>query len=415
MKLIGPFTQVLTLHQLPLKGSLKDDQLEIIPDGGVLVRGGEIQSVGNWKALRRQYPEAKMEEVDGPSVAMPGLIDAHTHICFAGSRAMDYAARNDGKSYLDIQQAGGGIWSTVQHTREASLDELTRLTTQRIQRLNEHGITTVEVKSGYGLNVEEELKMLRCINTVKEANTANIDLISTCLAAHIKPKDFEGTHATYLQYLVEELVPHVQAEKLTTRFDIFVEEGAFDPMISKVYLEQIKLLGFDLTIHGDQFSTGGSRLAVEVGARSVDHLEASGAQEIEFLSKSDVVPVALPGASLGLGCAFAPARKLLDAGCSLAIASDWNPGSAPHGELLTQAALLGAHQKLSSAEVIAALTFRAAHALGLGDRGSLSAGKLADVVSFPCTDYREVLYHQGSLKVSQVWKRGGLLSPTSKS
>ncbi|MCV9389381.1 imidazolonepropionase [Reichenbachiella ulvae] len=409
MKLIGPFTQVLTMNQLPIKGSLKDEQLEIISDGGILVQDGKILSLGSWKELRASHPNAELEQVEDPAVALPGFIDAHTHICFGGSRAMDYAARNNGKSYLEIQKAGGGIWSTVQHTRAASQEELTALMQQRIQRLNQNGITTVEVKSGYGLSVEEELKMLRSIQSAKDTNRANMDIISTCLAAHIKPRDFDGDHAAYLQYILDQLAPVVKEKRLAQRFDIFVEDGAFDPAISKPYLEQLKDMGFELTIHGDQFTTGGSQLAVEVGARSVDHLEASGEKEIELLSKSEVVPVALPGASLGLGCGFTPARKLLDAGCSLAIASDWNPGSAPHGELLTQAALLGAQQKLSAAEVLSGMTFRVANALGLNDRGRLTEGSLADFITFPCEDYREILYHQGSLKVGEVWKRGKML------
>ena len=165
-------------------------------------------------------------------------------------------------------------------------------------------------------------------------------------------------------------------------------------------------MGFDLVVHADQFTTGGSRIAVETGALSADHLEASTDIEIKQLAASDTVAVVLPGASLGLGIGFAPARKLLDAGASMAIASDWNPGSAPMGDLLTQAAILGAFEKLSTAETFAALTFRAAKALNLNDRGTIEPGKLADMQAFPCADYREILYHQGKLKPAKVWKRG---------
>jgi len=175
---------------------------------------------------------------------------------------------------------------------------------------------------------------------------------------------------------------------------------------SRNYLLALQKEGFDITVHGDQFSTGGSQVAIDVNARSVDHLEASGEVEIEALSKSEVIPVALPGASIGIGCAFTPARKLLDAGCSLAIASDWNPGSAPQGNLLTQASILSCFEKLSASEVFSGITFRAAQALNLIDRGRLTKGQLADIVAFPTTDFRDILYHQGELKASHVWKKG---------
>ncbi|MEL6922801.1 MAG: imidazolonepropionase [Bacteroidota bacterium] len=403
--LFGPFREMLPLRALPQRGPLKDEQLEILPNAGLVVEAGRIVALGNFEALRKQYrdQELQVEEQQAALVLLPGFVDAHTHLCWAGSRARDYAARNNGKSYQEIAKAGGGIWDTVQQTRNASEAELVNLTTQRLDRHLRSGITTVEIKSGYGLSVNDELKILRAIQQAAAAHSA--DVVPTCLAAHIVPKDYKDAN-TYLRDILDELVPQVQAEQLARRFDIFVEEGAFDPKTATPYLQKLRGLGFQLTVHGDQFSTGGSAVAVNCGALSVDHLEVSGEKEIQLLAGSDTVPVALPGASIGLGCAFTPARRLLDAGCALAIASDWNPGSAPQGNLLMQAAVLGAYEKLSAAEVFAGLTFRAARALGLSHTGHLAKAAKADFIAFATDDYREILYQQGSLMPRHVWKNG---------
>ncbi|SDA83628.1 imidazolonepropionase [Algoriphagus alkaliphilus] len=405
-KLIGPITQVLTMERLPLKGALKDEQLEILENAGILIEGEKILEVGSWQSLKKEFPQAELFELEGNFVAMPGLIDCHTHSCFGGSRAGDFAMRNAGKTYLEIAQAGGGIWDTVTQTRKLRLEELAEKTVLNANRHLSDGVTTIEVKSGYGLSVEEELKMLRAIQLANQSTPA--DLISTCLAAHMKPRDYEGTNSEYLQHISSELFPILKTEKLTNRIDAFVEKSAFSPEEIAPYFKKAREMGFDLTVHADQFTTGGSKVAVEFGALSADHLEASTASEIWLLTTSNTISVALPGASIGLGCTFTPARKLLDQGGALAIASDWNPGSAPMGDLLAQASILATFEKLSAAEVLAGITFRAAAALGLEDRGKLKAGLLADFVLFPTADYREILYHQGKMKPEMVWKIGSL-------
>jgi imidazolonepropionase len=243
--------------------------------------------------------------------------------------------------------------------------------------------------------------MLRVISNARAYTPAT--LVSTCLAAHIKPRDFEGSPHEYLAMLVQGLLPALKNENLANRVDIFTEETAFSVPESRWYLQQAKSLGFDITIHADQFSTGGSALAVEMGAASADHLEASGQAEIQALAQSHTVAVVLPGASLGLGMHYAPARKLLDAGACVAIASDWNPGSAPMGDLLMQASVLAAAEKLTTAETFAGLTSRAAAALHLYDRGSIAPGKKAHFQAYACADFREILYHQGKMKPVQVW------------
>lgn len=395
-KLIGPFTQILTLAGLGMKGALKDDDLQIIPKGGVVIENGLILAVDDFEALRKENPSTPIQEITGDHVLLPGFVDCHTHICFAGSRAKDYAMRIQGKTYLEIAKAGGGIWDSVTQTRAADEALLEELLLQRIERHLSEGVTTIEIKSGYGLETQSELKQLRAI--AKAATKTRASLISTCLAAHMVPKDFNGGQSEYLNYVFHDLLPVIKNENLSNRVDIFIEESAFDANNALIYLNRAKQMGFDITVHADQFTTSGSAIAVKLGAVSADHLEASKDPEIKLLTNSDTVAVVLPGASLGLGMHYAPARKLLDAGTCLAIASDWNPGSAPMGDLLMQAAVMSAAEKLNTAEVFAGLTFRAAKALRLDDRGILAPGMRADMQAYPTNDYREILYHQGKLK-----------------
>ena len=392
---------------LSLKGAISDSQLRIFEDAGILVANGKIQEIGNFEDLSKRPNNIEIQELKGNHTCLPGLIDSHTHICFGGSRANDYAMRNAGMSYLEIAKAGGGIWDTVTQTRKATQEELIKRTTKLANRHLKSGVTTIEVKSGYGLSVDEELKMLRAI----AATNANVsaDLISTCLAAHMLPKDYEGNQTEYLAEISEKLFPILKDENLTNRIDAFIEESAFSAEQIAPYFQKAKSLGFDITVHADQFSTSGSKVAIDFQAISADHLEASTQKEVDLLASSTIIATALPGASIGLGCDFTPARKILDAGGALAIASDHNPGSAPMGDLLTQAAILGTFEKLSNAEVIAGITFRAAAALNLKDRGQLAKGFNADFIGFHTDNYQEILYNQGNFKPCMVWKNGELV------
>ena len=404
MKLSGPFKQIVTLNNLPLKGKLNDNDLVVISDGGILTENGTVIEVDNFKVLKQKFPDSEIDLIENEQIAIPAFVDAHTHICFGGNRANDFAMRNSGKTYLEIAESGGGIWSSVQHTRAASEEELIDGILKRVSILLKQGITTIEIKSGYGLNVDEELKMLRAIKKAQTKTAAT--LIPTCLSAHLKPKDFEGNSKDYLNYIIDEILPKVKVENLAKRVDIFIEKSAFQPEESKEFLLKAKKLGFQITVHADQFTAGSSRIAVEVGAKSADHLEATIDEDIEFLANSETVAIALPGASLGLGEPFSPARKILDKGGILAIATDWNPGSAPMGNLVTQASILSTYQKLSTAEVLAAITFRAAYALDLEDRGILAKGKKADFITFETDNFQNILYNQGSLAPSKVYING---------
>lgn len=397
-------SQLVTMAELPDRGPLQDKDLRVIADAGILMANGTIEAVGTFEALKTTHPDAEVYLLEGKHTCLPGFIDAHTHICFGGSRAKDYALRNAGKSYLEIARAGGGIWDTVTKTRALSQEALAKSTAKLANRHLKNGTTTIEVKSGYGLSVAEELKMLRAIRSAQGATKAT--LIPTCLAAHTLPKDGQHSASSYLKQMAAELLPQIKAEQLATRVDAFIEQSAFSAEDIAPYFETARQLGFDLTVHADQFSTGGSAVAINMGALSADHLEASTPKEITLLAQSKTVATVLPGASLGLGLPFAPARQLLDAGAILAIASDHNPGSAPMGDLLTQAALLGAYEKLTHAEVLAGLTVRAAMALGLTDRGQLVPGQRADFILFHTADYSEILYNQGNLKPCVIFKDG---------
>jgi imidazolonepropionase len=274
----------------------------------------------------------------------------------------------------------------------------------RAQQLLKQGITTIEVKSGYGLNAPSELKMLRSIR--EAAKITKADLVSTCLAAHIKPKDFKGSAKQYLDSIVDEILPVIQNEKLSNRTDIYIDDGAFSAIDGRYYLQKAKEMNFDLVVHADQFAPGGLMLALELNALSADHLETTGYGDMKALAQSSVIPVLLPGSSLGLGAGYAPARKMLNAGTSMVIASDWNPGSAPMGKLLTQASLLGIYEKLTMAETLASLTCRAAPALRLNDRGIIRTGMIADIIAFPCSNYRDIVYYQGGMMPEAIWKSG---------
>ena len=388
------------MANLPERGAISDNSLEIIDDGGVVIEDGKIIEVGDFLSLSKNNLDVR--EITYPCVLLPGFIDSHTHVCHYGNRSDEYAKRNSGISYQQILEEGGGIHNTMNSTSNSTDEQLTDDTLNRLKRHFQEGVLTCEVKSGYAPNLEDEVRMLRIINEIDSSN--DIDLIPTCLAAHVTPKKYESSKK-YLDSIVNDLLPIIKEENLSNRVDIFIEEKAFSVTEASNFLEKIKS-DFYITAHANQFTSGGLKVGVDNGAVSVDHLEVITDQEIDYLSKSDTTGVVLPGCSLGLGIPFAPARKLLDYNCKVSIASDWNPGSAPMGDLLMQASLLGSTEKLSNAEVLAGITCRAANALSLEDRGSLENGKIADMIGFKTNDFRDILYNQGKLKPSFICKRG---------
>ena len=261
MKLIGPFKQIVTLANLSLRGKLSDEQLEIITDGGILIDQDKIFKVGNFNILQSENQNAQIEEIKGEQIALPAFTDSHTHICFGGNRANDFAMRNAGKTYLEIAESGGGIWSSVQHTRNVSEEELLKTLLERINVLLSLGITNIEVKSGYGLDVENELKMLRIIKKAQSQTVAT--LVPTCLSAHLKPRDFDGDNKAYLDYILNEILPKVKEENLSQRVDIFIEKSAFQPEESKEFLLKTKDLGFEIVNVGGIANFNGAKLTFQ--------------------------------------------------------------------------------------------------------------------------------------------------------
>ena len=399
-ELIGPFSQIITMVNLPERGAISDNSLEIIEDGGVVIENGKINEVGDFSLLNKNGLD--IIEIRYPCVLLPGFIDSHTHVCHYGNRSDEYAKRNSGISYQQILAEGGGIHNTMNSTSNCTDDQLRDSTLKRLKRHFREGVLTCEVKSGYAPSLEDEIRMLKIINKIDSDN--EIDLIPTCLAAHVTPKKYESSKK-YLDSILNELLPKIKKENLSNRVDIFIEEKAFSVSEAHHFLKHVKN-DFSITAHTNQFSSGGLKVGVDNGAVSVDHLEVISDDEINYLSKSNTTGVVLPGCSLGLGIPFAPARKLLDNNCKVSIASDWNPGSAPMGDLLMQASLLGSKEKLSNAEVLAGITCRSANALSLIDRGSLDEGKIADMIGFETNDFRDILYNQGKLKPSFICKRG---------
>ena len=412
--LIGPFSQILTLRNLSLYGSLRDDDLDVIQEGGLIVQEGRIKEVGFYndlyQKLKKNGDPFHIHELSSPCVCTPGLVDAHTHLCYAGSRARDFTDRLNGISYLEISRRGGGIKETMRKTRQASEDSLIQENLARLHRHLHQGITTVEIKSGYGLSVEAELKQLRAIQKLNTLTPQT--LIPTCLAAHVCPSEWTSS-SEYLHHLKSDLLPQVLKENLASRIDVFVEEGAFGIQEARSYLKHALQMGFEGVVHADQFERGGAQLAGELKVKSADHLEVSKEEDLLALHKGNVSALVLPGASMGLGCGFAPARKMLDLGLSVAIASDWNPGSAPMGHLLLQASVLGTFECLSSAEIWSGITFRAAHALGLSQVGRLEHGYKADYLIYEIQDYREIIYQQGMLNPREVWCGGNQVDLSS--
>lgn len=398
MELWGPFAQVVTLRNLPEEGKIFDTQLEVIPHGGILVDKDHIVDIKPFSQFKEEY---RRVPVPYPSIVMPGFVDAHTHLLYAGTRAHEYALKLQGKTYLDIARMGGGILHTVKQTRSStSLEDQLK---KRLKKQALNGTTTIEIKTGYGLSVKDEINQLKILNEIESP----IDIVPTCLAAHVLPPEFTSAKE-YLGVLVDELLPLIHP--YTKRIDIFVDESAFPEKEGFEYLQAAKKMGFSVIVHADQFRKGGAMMAASLSALSADHLETSTEEEIIALKTRKVIPIVLPGASLGLGLPFPKARLMLNRGLPLVIASDTNPGSAPMGDLLTEAAILSAYEKLTNAEVFAAITIRAAKALELNDRGILDKGKKADFIIFPTDDYREILYYQGSLKPIGTVKNGVWLS-----
>lgn len=417
--LITHASQLLTLASPtgPKRGAQMSD-LGLVPDGALAVQGETIAAVGSTAEILAAYQSENVIEAAG-KVVLPGFVDPHTHALFAGERAAEFEMRLRGATYMEIMQAGGGIQSTVNATRTAPWEALLQETSLRLEAMLLHGTTTAEVKTGYALEQEGELRMLRAILALDRERHQAVDLVPTWLAAHAVPREYRHDPAAYVRQVVDEMLPAAAAlwaeetagegRPAPLFCDVFCEKGAFDLDQSRRILERARALGMGLKIHVDEFAAlGGTALAVELGAVSADHLVCTPEEELLALARSDTIAVSLPGTPFGLGDPhYSPARTLLDAGGALALATDLNPGTCYCVSMPFIIALACRAMRLSPAEAVAAATINAAHAIGWGRRvGSLEAGKQADVVVLDLPDYRHLAYRFGTNPVEVVVKRG---------
>ncbi len=410
--LIHSATQLLTLAGGPQRGAALGD-LGLIEDGAVVIQEDQIVAVGKTGELESLYPREPKLDVSG-RVVLPGFVDAHTHLVWAGDRAGEFEQRLVGKSYLEIQAAGGGILSTVRATRSASTEALVSQTLARAQTMFAFGTTTAEAKTGYGLDTPTELRLLAALLEVSARGPLEIE--PTFLGAHAVPPEFAGDPQGYTDLVCTEMLPaarnwwEANAPSLRLPFaDVFCEAGAFDLAQSRQILETARGLGFPLKIHADEFEAlGGAQLAAELGAFSADHLAVTPPEEIAALAASETVAVALPCTPFGLASPrYTPARAFIEAGGLLAIASDINPGTGWCESMQFVIALACRFLRLTPAQAVAAATINAAAAIGRsGEIGSLEPGKQADLIILSAGDYRHLGYRFGTNLVQAVIKNG---------
>ncbi|MEE8521070.1 MAG: imidazolonepropionase [Gemmatimonadota bacterium] len=383
-----------------------------IPGAGVIERGavaifeGCVDAVGSQDEIRSRYPTAERIDLSN-KILTPGIVDSHTHAVFGRWRLDEYELRCAGSSYAEIAAGGGGINASVLDLRERSEDELVELTRPRLKSMLQHGTTTAEVKSGYGLTLEDELKMLRVIHRI--AAEGWIDLIPTFLGAHAIPPEYRGHRSDYVDVLIGEMIPAVAESGLATFCDVFMEPGVFTPDEARRVLEAALRYGLVPKLHADEFeSSGGAELAVELGAASADHLGAVSDAGIAALGNATTVATLLPGTLMFLGRRnYAPARRLIDAGARVALATDFNPGSSPAVNMQVVMSLACSQMGMSPGEAFVGATSNGAAALRLAaGRGTLAPGAPADIAAFDVPDFRLVPYLYGTNHCVGVWKRG---------
>jgi len=379
-------------------------ELAIVRDGGMLIRDGRIAIVGPGIEIERNSGDAEVIDARG-KVVLPGFVDAHTHLVFAGNRLDDFECRARGETYEQIAKAGGGIWSTVEKTRAASETDLLLETRRHADWFLRCGTTTVESKSGYGLTVEDELKILRVMRRLNQETA--LEIVPTFLGAHAVPRKMNTNE--YVDLVINEMLPQVTSEDLAEFCDVFCERNYFNLEKSRRILGAAKKRGLKLRIHADQLSnSGAAKLAAELNATTADHLEKTDEEGITALKSGRVQPVLLPGSVYALGSTYYPqAREMIEAGLGAVIATDFNPGSSPTASMPMILSLACTQMKMSPAEAISASTINPAYSLGRGDQiGSLEPGKLANFAIFDCEDYRELAYWFGVPLTHGVYVKG---------
>jgi imidazolonepropionase len=409
--LITGCAQLLTLHgPAPRRGRALSD-LGIIRDGALLIRDGRIAAVGTRRQIERLAGGRRAKKLDlGGRVVLPGFVDSHTHLVFPASRAVEYEQRIAGASYEQIARKGGGIRSTVTALRRASPKLLKDRALRFLREFAAHGTTTLEAKSGYGLDWKNELKILKVLDDLRREQP--LDILRTFLGAHVVPQGFRKRPDAWIDLLVRRLIPAVADAGLAEFCDVFCDAGAFTVAQSRRVLVAGSANGLPPRIHAEQLATtGAARLAVELQAASADHLEKITPADIRALAGSSVVCTLLPGCCFHLGLArFAPARRLIDAGAIVALATDFNPGTSPTVSMPMILSLACTQMRMSPAEAIAAATINPAYSLRAHDRiGSLDVGKYADLAAFDVADYREIPYYFGVNLSSLAMKRGAVV------
>jgi imidazolonepropionase len=383
----------------------------IIKDGAIAARGGSIAAVGTRAEVERAIGSASVAKImdAGGRVVMPGWVDPHTHAVFSRYRADEYEARIRGEGYLEIERKGGGIKRTVREVREMSEDRLFEVSRRRLVKMIEGGTTTIEIKSGYGLDLETELKMLRVIRRLGE--NLPLDVVATFMGAHQKPPE-HAAPGEYVRLIIDEMIPAVAREGLAEYIDVFCESGVFDLEETEAILTAARSNGLGLKVHAEELTAfGGAELAVRLRAVSAEHLTKISAKGIEELSSAETVAVLLPGTTFGLGLHdFAPARELIDRGAAVALATDFNPGSAPSCSMSFIVSIACSQMRMTPAEAINAATINAAFAVGRGATvGSLETGKKADCVLYDVDDYREIPSRAGINHAVATIKAGAVV------
>jgi len=409
--LICGCSQLVTLAgpARPRSGPEMSD-LGLVPKGLLLVEDGHVIAVGSTDEVRRAVEEGCIEVDVGGRIVSPGLVDAHTHPVFQSPRLNDFEQRAQGRSYAEIAQVGGGIRSTVLRNRALDENGLSRAASRNIRRMLAAGTTALEAKSGYGGSVEAELAELRALASIARKEPATI--VPTLLGAHAVPEGF--TPSSFAAVVAEEMIPVAAREGLAKFVDVFVEDGYYSPDDARLIACVANRHGLGLRLHVDQLREGGgAALAAELGARSADHLEHVSDEGIQALKAAGVMPVLLPGSVYFLGSSrYAPARKMIDCGLPVVLATDFNPGSSPVFSLTSVMNLACTQMRMSPAEALVSCTINAAYAIDLGEQiGSLEKGKRADFVVWDAEDFRELAYWVGADLVHEVWVSGGRLDP----
>lgn len=393
----------------PSKKGREMRDLRIVENAGVLCSKGKIEWVGPMTQWVQSLP-ADFAELDATGkVVVPGFVDSHTHTMFAGDRAHEFALRSQGATYQQIAEEGGGILNTIRNVRAASKKELKRKTGRFLTDMMRHGTTTVEIKSGYGLDLDSEIKMMEAIHELAKEEVMTV--IPTFLGAHAVPPEYKGNPAAYVDVIVNEMIPYIGKKQLARFCDVFCEKGYFDLEDSERILTEGKRVGMEPKVHAEELTPlGGARLAAKMGAVSADHLEHISDDGIKSMAEAGVVATLLPGVSFFLNHGYAPARKLIDSDVTVAIASDFNPGSCMSYSMPMMMTIACTQMNMTPEEALAAATLNGAAALTMSSTvGSIEVGKQADMVVADIPDYKFLAYHFGSNHIVTTIKNGTIL------